>query len=155
LFNRMTGFELDAEYIEKQVEQSYKMQSRTTKIVSIFTVIAILISFLGLLAMSTYFIQQRSREIAVRKVFGSTESQILKTLVITFLNYVLIAFVIATPIVWYVMNDWLADYSYRITLTPVYFIAAGLFCLLISLVTVFTQSWQAANENPIKRLKSE
>jgi ABC-type transport system, involved in lipoprotein release, permease component len=155
LFNRITGLELNGEYFDKQIELSYRIQSRTAKIVSIFTLIAILISFLGLLAMSTYFIQQRSREIAVRKVFGSSESQILKTLVITFLNYVLIAFVIATPIVWYVMNDWLSDYSYRITLTPVYFIIAGLFCLLISLVTVFTQSWQAANENPIKRLKAE
>jgi len=155
LFNRLTGLELDAEYLDEQIAASYEIQSRTTKIVSIFTVIALLISFLGLLAMSTYFIQQRSREIAVRKVFGSSESQILKKLVITFLNYVLIAFVIATPIVWYVMTDWLSDYEYRITLTPAYFIAAGLFCLLTSFVTVFSQSWHAANENPVKRLKTE
>ena len=154
-FERMTGLEFHGEYIEDQIRQSYQIQYRTGQIVTIFTGIAILISLLGLLAMSTYFIQQRSREISVRKVFGSNNKQILTKLVTTFLNYVLIAFVIATPVVWYLMKNWLSDYEYRIRLSPVYFIIAGLFCLLISFVTVFAQSWHAATENPVKRLKTE
>ena len=99
--------------------------------------------------MSTYFIQQRSQEVAVRKVFGSDNKAILMRLVGTFLNYVAIAFVIATPIIWYIMKQWLSDYSYRISLNPLIFIASGAFCLLISFVTVFVQSYYAANANPV------
>lgn len=84
----------------------------------IFAGIAILISLLGLLAMSTYFIQQRSSEIAVRKVFGSTNAQVLVRLVKAFLTYVGIAFIIAIPLIWHFVNGWLTDYSYRIELSP-------------------------------------
>jgi putative ABC transport system permease protein len=151
----MPGFEIPATFIEDQIENSFAPQRRTVKIVMIFCVISILISLLGLLAMSTYFIRQRSREIAVRKVFGSSEGQVLKRLVFTFLNYVLIAFIIAVPAVWYIMNRWLTDYSYRITLSPLIFIGAGLFCLLASFLTVYYQSYRAANANPAHSVKTE
>ena len=123
------------------------------KIVGLFTVVAILISLLGLLAMSTYFVQQRSLEIAVRKVYGSDSQQILTQLVRSFLIYVGIAFVLAVPVAWYFMSDWLKDYDYRITFSPWIFLAAGLFCLLIAFLSVLFQSWQAANRNPIESLK--
>lgn len=119
----------------------------------IFAVIAVLISLLGLLAMSTYFIQQRSSEIAVRKVFGSTNAQVLIRLVKAFLMYVAIAFVIAVPLVWYFMNGWLADYSYRIELSPWIYATAGLFCLIISFITVLVQSYQAAISNPVENIR--
>ena len=115
--------------------------------------IAILISLLGLLAMSTYFIQQRSSEIAVRKVFGSTNAQVLVRLVKAFLTYVAIAFIIAIPVIWYFMNGWLSDYSYRIELSPWIYAAAGLFCLFISFFTVLVQSYQAATSNPVNNIK--
>ena len=120
----------------------------------IFACIAILISLLGLLAMSTYFILQRSQEVAIRKVFGSDNRGILIRLVGTFLMYVGIAFVIATPLSWFFMKQWLEDYNYRITLSPLIFIAAGLFCLLISFLAVFFQSWNAANANPVESVKN-
>lgn len=154
-YETMIGLEFPGSFIEDQIENSFASQRRTAKIVMIFCVIAILISLLGLLAMSTYFIRQRSREIAVRKVFGSSEGQVLKRLVFTFLNYVLIAFVIATPLVWYIMRRWLTDYSYRISLSPWIFIAAGLFCLVISFFTVYRQSYKAANANPVNSVKAE
>lgn len=91
-------------------------------------------------------------EIAVRKVFGSSDQAVLFRLIRTFLNYVLIAFVIAIPISWHFMRLWLEDYSYRINLNPLIFIATGLFCLLISFVAVFTQSYKAANANPVDSL---
>lgn len=154
-YEAMMGLEMPGRFMEDKVEDSFASQRRTAKIVMIFCVIAILISLLGLLAMSTYFIQQRAREIAVRKVFGSSEGQILRRLVFTFLNYVLIAFVIATPVVWYIMKRWLSDYSYRITLSPLIFISAGVFCLLISFLTVYYQSYKAANANPVDSVKAE
>ncbi|MDD4514293.1 ABC transporter permease [Massilibacteroides sp.] len=155
VYEKFTGLEFNGEYFDEQIQKSFEAQQRTSKIVMLFAIIAIIISLLGLVAMSTYFILQRSREIAVRKVFGSSSMQILKRLVLTFLNYVLIAFVIASPIIWYAMNKWLSDYDYRIELSPLIFIGAGLFCLLISFVAVVVQSYYAANGNPVKRLKAE
>jgi putative ABC transport system permease protein len=149
------GVEFKGNFIDQQVAESFASQKRTSQIVGIFSFIAVLLSLLGLLAMSTYFIQQRSREIGVRKVFGSNNIQILKRLIFTFLNYVFIAFVIAAPIAWYLMREWLSDYSYRIHLNPSFFIAAGLGCLLISFATVFWQSYMAANANPVESIKRE
>lgn len=154
IFEEVTQVEFEGQYLDKQIQESFDSQIRLVKIVTIFACIAILISLLGLLAMSTYFIQQRSQEIAIRKVFGSENKQILIRLVFTFLNYVLIAFVIATPVVWYFMRQWLTSYSYRISLNPLLFILPGLFCLLISLLAVFVQSYQAANSNPVNSVKS-
>jgi len=155
IYERITQFEFTGEFIDQQVEKSFVQQKRASTIVVIFSGIAILLSFLGLVAMSTYFIQQRSREIAVRKVFGSSNPEVLKKLIFNFLNYVVIAFIIVTPVIWHIMREWLSGYSYRIPLSPWFFISAGLFCLLISFLTVFWQSYQAANENPVVRLKAE
>ena len=141
-------------FVDKQVEVYFKDELRTTKIVSLFAFVAIIISLLGLVAMSTYFIQQRAKEIAIRKVFGSTGSQIRTRLIRSFLLYVGIAFVIAVPIIVHFMSDWIAQYSYRITWWP-YIIVAGVIVLLISYAAVAVQSWIAAGENPVKNIKQE
>jgi len=155
IFERISKTDFDGRFVDQQIEESFESQKRTSKIVMIFCGIAILISLLGLVAMSTYFIQQRSREIAVRKVFGSSDRQVLVRLVGTFLNYVGVAFILATPVVWYIMRRWLSDYSYRISLSPWIFIAAGVFCLLISFFAVYWQSRRAAHRNPVDSVKSE
>lgn len=154
VFEEVSGVPFEGRFIDQSIQEHFESQIRLTKIVVIFACIAILISLLGLLAMSTYFILQRSQEVAIRKVFGSDNRGILVRLVGTFLMYVGIAFVIATPLSWFFMKQWLADYSYRITLSPLIFITAGLFCLLISFLAVFFQSWQAANANPVESVKS-
>lgn len=149
------GLDFGGRYLDEQVQKSFEAEVRTTKIVSIFAGIAILISMLGLLAMSTYFIQQRSQEVAIRKVFGSDNKGILFRLISSFLIYVGIAFIFVTPVIWYFMNQWLSDYSYRISLNPLIFVAAGIFCLLISFVTVFFQSHKAANANPVNSMANK
>ncbi len=138
-----------AKLLEDQVRDSFEMELRTTKIVIIFGCIALLISMLGLLAISTYFIRQRAQEVAIRKIFGSDSRGVMLRLIGAFVGYVGIAFVVATPVVWYLMSRWLSDYSYRISLNPLIFIAAGLFCLVVSVTVVFLQSHKAANANPI------
>ncbi|WP_293672643.1 ABC transporter permease [uncultured Parabacteroides sp.] len=153
VFEEVSGVGFEGEFIDQDIQSHFESQIRLTKIVVIFACIAILISLLGLLAMSTYFIHQRAQEVAIRKVFGSDNRGILFRLVGTFLMYVGVAFVIATPIGWYFMDRWLADYSYRITLSPMIFITAGLFCLVISFFSVFFQSWRAANANPVESVK--
>ena len=141
-----------AQFVDKQVQKSFEAQIRTSRIVTLFALIAILISMLGLIAMSTYFIEQRQKEIAVRKVFGSTSAQMRRRLVRTFLMYVMIAFIISVPIVLYFMSEWIMRYTYRITWWP-WIAVAGTIILLISFAAVMAQSWRAANENPIKHIK--
>jgi putative ABC transport system permease protein len=155
VFERISQVEFSGQYTDQQIEESYAEQQRMADLVILFAIIAIVISFLGLLAMSTYFIQQRSREVAVRKVFGSSNREVLVKLISTFMMYVGIAFVIATPLIWYIMTKWITTYSYRIPLYPWIFIVAGLFCLLVAFVTVFFQSYHAANENPVNNVKVE
>ena len=155
LYHKVYLEDMDAErarFVDKQVQEDFEAQIRTSRIVSLFALVAILISMLGLIAMSTYFIEQRQKEIAVRKVFGSTSGQMRRRLVRTFLVYVVIAFVISVPIVLYFMKDWIIQYSYRITWWP-WIALAGAIILLISFAAVMVQSWMAANENPIKHIK--
>ena len=144
--------EKQARFIDDQVQLAFETQIRTSRIVSLFALVAILISMLGLIAMSTYFIEQRQKEIAMRKVFGSTNAQMHRRLVRTFLMYVVIAFVISVPIVLYFMKDWIIQYSYRITWWP-WIAVAGAIILVISFAAVMVQSWMAANENPINHIK--
>ena len=141
-------------FVDKFVQTRFEQELRTTKIVSLFAVIAIIISVLGLVAMSTYFIQQRAREIAIRKVFGSTGNQIRIRLIRTFMLYVGIAFVIAVPIVVHFMSQWIEQYSYRIVWWP-WIVAAGAIVMLISFAAVAVQSWMASNENPVKNIRQE
>ena len=146
--------ESSSPFVDKFVQARFKQELRTTKIVSLFAFIAIIISLLGLVAMSTYFIQQRAREIAVRKVFGSTGNQIRVRLIRTFMLYVGIAFVIAVPIVVHFMSKWIEQYSYRIVWWP-WIVVAGVIVMLISLAAVAVQSWRASNENPVKNIRQE
>ncbi|MDR1331783.1 MAG: ABC transporter permease [Tannerella sp.] len=154
-FERITGSEFRGQFIDQQVAASFEGEQRTSRLMTLFTAIAIVISLLGLVAMSTYFIRLRAKEIAVRKVFGSTNPEALRRLVATFLSYVLIAFVVAAPAAWVMMRQWLAGYAYRIELSPWFFVVAGVFCLAVSFVTVFFQSYAAANANPVNSIKTE
>ncbi len=154
-FTEVTHGELmQARYMEDQVREGFSEQRDLATIVLVFTFIAIFIGALGLLAMSTYFIQQRRPEIAVRKVFGANRREILHQLISTFLRYVLLAFVLAVPVIWVVMDWWLKDYSYRITLRPWIFAAAGLFTLAVATLTVLWQSLLASATNPAEAVKS-
>lgn len=139
-------------FVDQRMQEQFEDQVRASRIVTLFALVAILISLLGLVAMSTYFIQQRQQEIAIRKVFGATSSQMRMRLVRTFLTYVLIAFVVALPIIWYVMSGWMTQFSYRTVWWP-WIGVAGTVVLLISLAAVAVQSYVAANENPVNHLK--
>ena len=147
------GMPCEYKTYDEVMHQQYAAQQRMSDILFGFTLVAILISALGILAMSTYFIRQRSMEIAVRKVFGSTNREVLQRLVLHFVRYVLAAFVIAVPVIWYLMHDWLSQYVLRIPLSWTIFALAGLTALAIAVATVFGQSWRAANSNPVDAIK--
>ena len=147
------GMPCEYKTYDEVMHQQYAAQQRMSDILFDFTLVAILISALGILAMATYFIRQRSMEIAVRKVFGSTNREVLQRLVLHFVRYVLAAFVIAVPVIWYLMHDWLSQYVLRIPLSWTIFALAGLTALAIAVATVFGQSWRAANSNPVDAIK--
>ncbi|MDR1337003.1 MAG: ABC transporter permease, partial [Tannerella sp.] len=157
VYERIVRSGFDGKFIDRQVAASFEVERRTSRLMTLFTAIAVLISLLGLLAMSTYFIRLRMKEVAIRKVFGSTSGEALRRLVTAFLGYVLVAFVIAAPVTRYLTQQWLSGYPYRIPsgLGLWIFAAAGVFCLAVSLVTVFFQSYAAANTNPTENIKSE
>ena len=141
--------------MEDCIAETFEEHQNTLDIITLFTLIAIVISVMGYMGLSLFFIRQRQKEIAIRKVMGSTSGEVLLLMLRTFSIPMLISFVIAVPISWYIMKDWLSNFSYRIALSPWIFAAAGFTCFIISLLTVIVQSWRAASENPINNIKTE
>ncbi|MCR5434902.1 MAG: FtsX-like permease family protein [Bacteroidaceae bacterium] len=141
--------------VKDDIADTFEDQQNTLRIISLFTVIAIVISVLGYIGLSLFFIRQRQKEIAIRKVMGSSSGEVLVLMLRTFSIPLLISFIIAVPISWYIMTDWLSNFSYRIALSPWIFAAAGFTCFIVSLLTVIIQSWRAASENPINNIKTE
>ena len=141
--------------LEEGIAETFEDQQNTLKIITLFTVIAVIISVMGYVGMSLFFIRQRQKEIGIRKIMGSTSGEVLLLMLRTFSIPMLISFVIAVPISWYIMRDWLSNFSYRIALSLWIFAAAGFTCFIISLLTVIIQSWRAASENPINNIKTE
>ena len=141
--------------MEENIAETFEEHQNTLDIITLFTLIAIVISVMGYMGLSLFFIRQRQKEIAIRKVMGSTSREVLLLMLRTFSIPMLISFVIAVPISWYIMKDWLSNFSYRIALSPWIFAAAGSACFIISLLTVIVQSWRAASENPINNIKTE
>ncbi|MBR0036217.1 MAG: ABC transporter permease [Bacteroidales bacterium] len=145
----------EAQYIEEMIEDGFADESRVLKIVLIFTLLSVLVSALGLFAMSSYYMQQEIRSVSVKKVFGAEYSGVLKELVLSFMKMVGIAFVIAVPIAWWIMNRWLSGYGHRISLHWWVFAEAGLVVAFIAVISVLYQSIRTARTNPATELKKE
>lgn len=145
----------EAQYIEEMIEDGFADESRVLNIVLIFTLLSILVSALGLFAMSSYYMQQEIRSISVKKVFGADYSGVLKELVLSFMKMVGIAFVIGVPIAWFIMSRWLSGYGHRINLYWWIFVVAGLIVALIAIASVLYQSIKTARTNSAEALKKE
>ena len=145
----------EGQYIEEMIADGFKDESRVLKIVLIFTLLSVLVSALGLFAMSSYYMQQEIRSVSVKKVFGADYSGVLKELVLSFMKMVGIAFVIGVPIAWFIMNRWLSGYGHRINLHWWIFVLAGLAVAFIAAISVLYQSIKTARTNPAEALKKE
>lgn len=139
-------------FLSQQIEDDFINQKALSTILSIFALIAIVISMLGLMAMSTFYVRQRSADIAVHKVMGATSMEVMRKLVETFMLYVSIAAVLSIPIIYYFMNDWLSQFSYRISVYWWIYAASALLAILICFISVVSQCYKAANTNPILSL---
>jgi putative ABC transport system permease protein len=142
-------------FLDEDFQRNYTAEARTSRIVNSFTVISILISCLGLFGLAAFAAQQRIKEIGVRKVLGASVGSIVKLLSGDFIKLVIVSIVLATPLTWYLMNRWLADFAYKISIQWWMFVLAGGLAVVIAMITVSSQAIKAAITNPVKSLKSE
>ncbi len=142
-------------FVDKKYNQQYQTEQQYGAIFSIASGLAIFIACLGLFGLSTFMVEQRLKEVGIRKVLGANSAQITRLLSKDFLMLVFIAIIIATPLSWYAMDKWLQDFAYRTEITWWIFGIAGTVALLIAVVTVSSQALKAAMSNPVESLRSE
>jgi putative ABC transport system permease protein len=142
-------------FLDDNIQKQYNEDQRISAIITYFTAIAIIICCLGLYGLSSFMAERRIKEIGVRKVLGASVSQIMSMMSKEFIRLVLIAFLIATPLAWYAMNQWLQAFEYKISLEISVFIFAGLGALAIALITISYESLRAANADPARTLRNE
>lgn len=141
--------------VDDNIKASLNEEKNTMRIVSIFTGVAVLISILGFIGMSLFFIRQRKKEIGVRRIMGSTTNEVLSLILTKFCAPLLVSFIFAVPLSWFIMDKWLESFSYRIGLSPWIFIASGAVSLLIAVVSIFFQTLHAAHSNPADAIRAE
>jgi ABC-type antimicrobial peptide transport system permease subunit len=149
------GYPFNYKFVDQEYAKKFDDQKRTGQLVSLFALLTIFISCLGLFGLASYMAESRIKEIGIRKVLGATISNITTLLSKDFLKLVLIAIVFSIPISWYFMSKWLEDFAYRITISWWIFALAGISAMIIALFTVGYQAIKAARENPVKSLRSE
>ncbi|MFI5154425.1 MAG: ABC transporter permease, partial [Chitinophagales bacterium] len=142
-------------FLDAEFEKMYNAEQRTGKLFITFALLAIFIACLGLFGLVTYAAEQRIKEIGIRKVLGASVSEIVTMISKDFLILVLIAFVIAFPVAWWIMNQWLQSFAYRINISWWVFALAALLTIAIALLTVSLQAIKAAIANPVKSLRTE
>ncbi|MDO1447369.1 ABC transporter permease [Rhodocytophaga aerolata] len=151
--NAETPFEYN--FLDEDFANLYRSEQTFATMFSHFTLLALFIAVLGLLGLSAFTAQQRRKEISIRKVLGAEVSQIMFLLSKDFLRLVLVAVVIALPVAWYFMRQWLEDFAYRTDMNPLIFVGAALTAILVALLTVSYLSYKAAQANPVKSLRNE
>ena len=149
------SFPFDYIFMDKYFDRVHRSEQVVGKLANGFAGMAIAISCLGLLGLASYTAERRTKEVGVRKVLGASVTHLVFLLTSDFTRLVLIGFMIAAPLAYFLMNDWLQGFAYRINLTPLLFIGAGLAALLIAWLTVGYQSIRAARVNPTQSLRSE
>jgi len=145
----------DYSFLDQNIEKLYAEERQTASIGMIFSLLAVFVACLGLFGLAAFTAEQRDKEISVRKVLGASVSSIVKLLSIDFIKLVVIALVIAFPVAYYIMNNWLQDFAYRIDMSWHPFVFTALCAIGIAIFTVSFQAIKAAIANPIKSLKTE
>jgi len=142
-------------FLDQDFQRNYEKDQLTSRIVLNFTVITILIACLGLFGLAAFSAEQRTREIGIRKVLGASVANIAALLSKDFMRLVLIAIVIASPLAWYIMNQWLQNFAYKVEVSWWMFAATGIVAVFIALATVSFQAIKSALANPVKSLRPD
>lgn len=141
-------------FLSERFNRQFESDEKRGLIFTLFTVLAILIACLGLFGLASYTVEQRTREIGIRKVFGANEGTILKLVTRDFIILSLISIVIAFPVAWYFMSKWLENYVYKSSMGPVVFILAGVLTLVITFATISYKAYQASVSNPAEAIST-
>jgi putative ABC transport system permease protein len=147
--------ELHIESFDQQFSYQFYRERDFSEQIRFFSIIAIVISCMGLLGLSSFMTEQRTKEIGIRKVLGATSQKITLLLTQSFLKWVLLANLLAIPITWYAMSKWIKGFVYRSSINPLVFVFSGIIVLIIAMFTVSFQTIKAANLNPVKSIKYE
>jgi putative ABC transport system permease protein len=149
------SFPVEINFFDQAIENMYQSELQFQRTFSLFAGCAIIICCLGILAMSLFSCQRRIKEIGIRKVNGARVSEMMTMLNKDFVRWVSIAFVVATPIAYFIMNKWLESFAYKTELSWWIFAISGVLALGIALLTISWQSWKAATRNPVEALRYE
>jgi putative ABC transport system permease protein len=148
-------FPLVFKFFDDDYINLYWREQRMSKIFGYFSLLAIIISTLGLIGLSLFMTELRTKEIGIRKINGAKTFEIFFQLSKEYLLWVLISILIASPIAWYIMQNWLQRFAYRIDIKLWVFALTGVMALVVALLTVGFQSYRAANKNPVEALRYE
>ncbi|MEO6638701.1 MAG: FtsX-like permease family protein, partial [Ginsengibacter sp.] len=152
-YNPASPFEY--QFVDKEFEKKFLTEDLISKLSNIFAALAIFICCIGLAGLASFTIEKRIREIGIRKVLGASVQQLLMLISKEFLKLVLLAFVIAVPLTWWFMHNWLQKYEYRVNISLWMFGIVGIVILLLTLVVVSANTMKAAMRNPVKSLRTE
>lgn len=146
---------LEYSFLREELAMQYESDQKTARIIGVFSALSIIIACIGLLGLVIFATQLRTKEIGIRKVLGASAGSIVRMLSLDFIRLVFFAIIIASPIAWWAMNSWLADFAYRIAVQWWMFASAGLTAIAIALLTVSWQAIRAAMANPVDALRDE
>jgi putative ABC transport system permease protein len=142
-------------FLDDRFNNSYESEQKIGFLLSIFAGVTIFVACLGLLGLATFTAEQRTKEIGIRKVLGASITSIVSLLSIDFIKLVFIAFVIATPVAWYMMNKWLQDFAYKTNISAWIFLLTAVLAIVITIITVSFRAIRAAVVNPVNSLRAE
>jgi putative ABC transport system permease protein len=151
----MPGYPFEYSFIDDDYDQVYQNETRSGSLMAYFTIMAILIACLGLIGLSSFMAERRTREIAVRKTFGSSNWEIVLSMITQFTKLVLTGIAIAIPFTWYFLHEWLKDYAYRTTLSWWVFALPALLALALATLMVSIQAIRASKTNPAVSLRHQ
>jgi len=149
------GFAFSYEFYDEWMQAQYEQEEKRAQSIRLLSLVAILLSCMGLFGMAQYAARRRVREIGIRKVNGATEAQIVGMLNLTFLKWILPGIALGIPLGWYFMQKWLSGFAYKTRLDWWIFALAALVALVVAILTVSWQSWRAARRNPVEALRYE
>ena len=149
------GFPLRYSFLDENFQKLLISYIRIQKIITFFAVVAIMISAMGLFALTAFYTRQRTKEIGIRKVLGASVMQLAALLSKEFLLLIILAILVITPVAWWFLQKWLQTFAYRITLSWWLFVIGGVAAVIITLLTVGIQSIKSALANPVKSLRNE
>ena len=155
IWKKYSSSAFEFSFLDENIDAMFRSEQRMGRIVFIFATLAIIIACLGLFGLANYLGEQRGKEISIRKVLGASVPQVVILLLKDFTLLIVIAFIIAAPLGWYLMGEWLDGFAYRTSINMWLVLAAGSLSLLTALLTIGYQSFKVARENPVNNLKGE